>query len=137
MEETKQHRIPLRVQSGKIIEATLERKENDRSCWIRLTAEGIDEVSTASDYFESFADVRRRLVKKGIFPLCYGASRDIWPSGMARDMGQGLRGYRLVIGQQAKEMRGIFETGEGIDPATPEEQKEFSAKWIESLKSKA
>ena len=134
MEETIHHKIPLRLEDGSVIEATLERKPQDKSCRILLEAEGIKETSTSTDYFASFADVRKNLAKKKVFPLCYGASRNVWPSAMARDMGQGLRAYKLELGKHSEEMVHIFDTGDDIDPVTPEEQKEFSYKWFHTPK---
>ena len=57
----------------------------------RLRCEYRDKVieSSATDFFQALCDVRSLLAKDGLIPLCYGASLNVYPSGMARDMGQG------------------------------------------------
>jgi len=125
--------ILLRRTDGATVPALLARRENDPTCWLRLVGEGVEESSTGPDYFESFVPIRRRLAKRGIFPLCYAASRDVWPSAMARDMGQGLAAYKLRMGRPGEELVRIFDTGPDVDPVTPEEQKAFSLAWFASL----
>ena len=127
-----QKEIFLRMADGAITPAIITRKEKDPACWLHLVGDGINESSTSTDYFESFTIIRRRLAKRGIFPLCYAASRNVWPSGMARDMAQGLAAYKLRMGSPAHEMVGIFERGTDVDPVTPEEQKAFSEVWFKS-----
>jgi hypothetical protein len=62
----------------------------------RLRCEYRDKVveSTATDFFQALCDVRSLLAQDGLIPLCYGASLNVYLSGMARDMGQGLRSRR-------------------------------------------
>jgi hypothetical protein len=117
-----------------ILPAIVSRKEKDPSCWLQLAADGINESSTGMDYFESVTIIRRRLAKRGIFPLCYAASRNVWPSGMARDMAEGLAAYKLKMGSPGEERVHIFDQGPDVDPVTPEEQKAFSEVWLKSLK---
>jgi hypothetical protein len=45
---------------------------------------------TAQDVFECLTQLRVELAKYGYKPLCAGARLDVYPSGMARDMGSGL-----------------------------------------------
>jgi hypothetical protein len=137
MNEKITYSIHLRLKDGSVIEGTLTSHSEASSCWLNLTAEGINESASGSDYFASFSKIRRRLAGQSIFPLCYGASKDIWPSGMARDMGQGLKAYRLVLGQPARELFEIFEAGEDINPVHPDEQEAFAKKWFESLKGES
>ena len=125
--------IILKLSDGRKLKASLVYRERDATCWLQLTAEGITEESTNTDYFKSFTDIRRRLAKNGIFPICYGASRKVWPSGMARDMGQGLKAYKLELGIKGGEMVGIFETGSDVEPVTPEEQQAFEGEWFRSM----
>ena len=134
MSENISCKIPLRLEDGSVIESVLIRRSRDSSCWINLAAEGINESASGTDYFASFAHIKKRLAGRSIFPLCYGASRDIWPSGMARDMGQGLKAYRLIPGEPARQLFNIFDSGEDIDPVDPDEQEAFAREWFESLK---
>ena len=129
-----QKEIFLRMADGAIIPAILARKEKDPTCWLQLVGDGINESSTSTDYFESFTIIRRRLAKRRIFPLCYAVSRNVWPSGMARDMAEGLAAYKLKMGSPGEEMVHIFDQGPDVDPVTPEEQKAFSEAWLKSLK---
>jgi hypothetical protein len=130
----KEYHISIRLADGSTIPATIQREDQDSTCQLLLNAEGIDEVSTSTDYFESFTNIRTRLAQRQILPLCYAASINIWPSGMARDMGQGLKAYKLKLGSRPQEMVDIFSTGPDMEPVTPEEQKAFATSWIESLK---
>lgn len=120
--------IQLRLRDGTTIPATIQRNVHDETCWLHIIADGIDETSTSTDYFESFASIRRKLVQEGIFPLCYASSRNIWPSGMMRDWG-GLKAYKLEIGVSGGELVDIFSAGPDIDLVTPEEQKAFAWEW--------
>ena len=119
---------------GSIVGATLMHRENDSTCWLHLVGVGIDETATSTDYFESFVNIRRELAKRNFYPLCYASSRNVWPSGMARDMGQGLAAYKLTIGSPAVDLVNIFDSGPDIDPVTPEVQQAFSKVWAKSLK---
>lgn len=137
MNELIRHNIPLKLKDGTLLDGAIERRAQDQSCWISLSSEGILESATGTDYFESFCEIRRKLIQDGMYPLCYGASRNVWPSGMARDMGQGLRAYQLTIGQPGsrENLVGIFESGSDIDPVSPDDQKAFAMQWIASLQS--
>jgi hypothetical protein len=126
--------INVRMPDGSTTSATVMRKDNDSNCWLHLVGDGIDETSTSTDYFESFVGIRKKLAKRNILPLCYASSRNVWPSGMARDMAQGLAAYKMKMGIHAEELVSIFESGPDIDPVTPEEQKAFSLAWFKSLK---
>lgn len=126
--------LDIRMADGSTLAATVRFKESDRDCWLQLVAAGIDEAATGTDYFESFATIRRRLAKRNLLPQCYGASRNVWPSGMARDMGQGLAAYKLAMGRPAEERVHIFASGPDIDPVGPEEQHAFALAWSRSLK---
>src|ERR1700752_894126 len=77
------------------------RNDND-SCHITFQFRGRSLDAEASDYFEAFCQIRRQLEKDGLIPFCYGASLNVYPSGMARDMGLGLKAYKLTIGQHAR-----------------------------------
>jgi len=128
-------KITIRLPDGSTIPAIIQRKHHDQSCWLRLrSTSDIDEESTSTDYFEAFAEIRGRLAKRNIFPLCYGASRNIWPSAVGRGMGQGLKAYKLQgFGIPAKEIVNIFSTGPDIEPVPPEEQRIFAKEWLNSL----
>jgi hypothetical protein len=52
-----------------------------RECTIQLRAEGFDIHSAAYDFFEAFCGIRDQLSVHDFYPLCYGASRCVYPSG--------------------------------------------------------
>jgi hypothetical protein len=81
----------------------------------------------ASDYFEAMCEIRKMLESDGWRPHCYGASRNVYPSGMSRDMGRGLQAYKLELGQKGKtaNLVGIFATGEDVVPSCVEQQLKF------------
>jgi hypothetical protein len=124
----------LRLIDGSTRQATVTRKDSDPDCWLQVSCVGIKESSTGSSYFEALSIIRERLAEHHIFPLCYGASRNVWPSGMACDFTQALVAYRLEMGLPGEVRVNIFESGPDVDPVTPKEQKAFYRKWLKSLK---
>jgi len=67
------------------------------------------------------------LAKDRLIPFCYGASLHVYPSGMARDMGGGLKAYKLVVGRHAKidDLVEIFAKGLDVIPASVAAQEQF------------
>jgi hypothetical protein len=53
---------------------------------------------------------------------------------MARDMGRGLRAYKLTMGKHAQieELAEIFEAGPDVIPAYVSKQREFFEQWLNS-----
>ena len=68
-------------------------------------------------------------------PHCNGASLDVFPSGMARSMGGGLRAYRLTLGKQAlrEDLVDIFELDDVFVPSSVESQDAHFDVWLGSL----
>ena len=93
--------------------------------------------SVASDYFEALCDVRTRLSEDGLIPFCYGASLNVYPSGMAREMGRGLKAYKLTMGEQAKtsDLVEIFGEGPDVIPASVTAQEQFFREWLSKPRS--
>lgn len=133
--DTEEYQIVLRGFSGELTDAvvTLVQEEDD-SARLELSFGEIHLSAVAPDFFDAFAQVRRRLWERKILPLCYGASRNVFPSTMSRDMGGGVKAYRLTLGQHAKreDLVFLFDTGPDIEPVTPEEQEEFYERWVAS-----
>jgi hypothetical protein len=99
---------------------------------IELRADEFDLHSAAWDFFEAFCGIRDQLATKGFFPLCYGASRYVYPSGLCRDWSAGLIAYRMEMGRVVRkgdEVK-IFDTGQDVEVATVAEQKAFWRKWL-------
>jgi hypothetical protein len=90
-------------------------------------------IGSALDYFEAMCQIRNTLEADGWRPLCYGSSRNVYPSGMARDMGRGLKASKMELGRQATDCVSIFDYGPDVQPSTVEEQKQFWQEWLRSI----
>ncbi len=105
----------------------------------RLRCEYLDKTAegTATDFFQALCDVRCLLAKDVLIPFCYGASLNVYPSGMARNMGQGLKAYKLAAGRHAKtdKLVGIFAHGPDVIPASVAAQEQFYRDWLTSPRS--
>jgi hypothetical protein len=88
----------------------------------------------ATDYFEALCKIRTQLESERLIPFCYGASLNVFPSGMSRDMSAGMTAYRLTLGK--KPSRGdlvrIFDEGADVMPASVTLQKEHFDDWLKS-----
>jgi len=110
--------------------------EVGRSCRLVCTVRGETHSAEEADFFEALRTIRRRALEPlGLIPFCYGASLKVWPSGMARDMGQGLKAYKIESGVQASELVGIFDSGADVIPAKVDSQESYARDWIASLRS--
>jgi len=109
---------------------------NEGQCRVVFKFRDSEIEASGSDYFEAFSLVRLKLEKLGLIPFCYGASLNVFPSGMCRDMGSGLSAYRLSLGKtpQRTDLVRIFESGQDVVPASVENQKAFYAQWIQNIK---
>ena len=87
------------------------------------------------DYFEALCRIREELESEGLRPLCHGASQNVYPSGMSRQMGGGWRAYKLTLGQVGRvaDLVDIFTTNPDVVPVSVAEQREFYSRWLESL----
>lgn len=92
-------------------------------------------AGTSTDYFDAFCLARIELWRLQMIPYCYGASLQVYPSGMCRDMGSGLKAYKLTMGRKPEraDLVDIFGFGHDIIPASVERQREFYADWVKSL----
>jgi len=95
------------------------------------------ELSTQEhDYFAAFCAIREQLEEEGLIPFCYGASLNVYPSGMCRDMGSGMVAYKTEVGQRASRdnLVKIFEQGHDVIPSSVSQQKEHFEQWLQSIK---
>ena len=137
----------LAVESGTRIPATLdceakywnEDKFSRRACRINLNFRDCQLDATDRDFFEALCRLREQLAKLGLVPFCYGASRNVFPSGMMRDMANGLTAYRMEMGRRGKRTDAvrIFDSGADVDPVSVEMQKQFFDQWLQSFRSAA
>ncbi|HEX8310775.1 MAG TPA: hypothetical protein VF614_05615 [Chthoniobacteraceae bacterium] len=116
--------------------ATLTTEPRDGRCHITFRYRDRIIEASATDYFEAFSQIRLQLEPERLIPLCYGASLNVFPSGMARDMGSGLSAYRLTIGRRASrdDLVRIFDSGLDVVPASVVNQKQHYDDWIQSPK---
>jgi len=106
------------------------------SCRLTCIVRGEMHHSEASDFFEAFSRLRRRVLEpRGLIPFCHGASLKVWPSAMSRDMGRGLKAYRIEHGAPASELVGIFDEGPDIIPSSVAHQENFAREWVASLRA--
>ena len=100
----------------------------------RYRGKAIDAES--SDFFEALCLIRQQLEPEGLIPFCYGASLNVYPSGMARNMGGGLKAYRLTKGEPARmiDLVEIFQSGSDVIPAFVGTQIAFFDEWVASLR---
>ncbi len=102
---------------------------------LTLQYPGGDITCQAPDYFEALCEIRNRLEAEGWRPVCYGSSRNVYPSGMCRGMGLGLKAYKMQLGRRAllADLVKIFDAGPDVEPSSVEEQKRFQQEWLRSL----
>lgn len=117
--------------------ATLTTEDRDEVCHIAFRYRDRIIEASADDYFDAFCLIRLKVEPERLIPFCYGASLNVFPSGMSRSMGSGLKAYRLAAGRQAlsKDLVGIFDSGPDVVPASVANQKQHFNDWMQSLKA--
>jgi hypothetical protein len=128
-----QHRVHL-VGGNDDEAAVFTLFDEDDLCRLRCEYRDRAVESTATDFFQALCDIRSLLAKDGLIPFCYGASLNVYPSGMARDMGQGLRAYKMAVGRHARKEDLVYIFAEGADvvPASVSAQEQFWHDWLAS-----
>jgi hypothetical protein len=126
-----QHEILL-IGAGDDERAVLTEHDLDDVCKLTCTYRGKSIEAEATDFFEALCLIRRQLEPEGLMPFCYGASLNVFPSGMARDMGRGLKAYRMTKGAHARmtDLVEIFEAGPDVVPASVDAQEAFWREWL-------
>lgn len=91
----------------------------------------------APDFFAALQAVRLQLEGERLIPFCYGASLNVYPSGMARDMGRGLKAYTTTLGQAARraDLVDIFAESPDVVPSLVAAQDSFWKDWLASDKA--
>ena len=92
-------------------------------------------VFAQDDYFEAFLAVRHHLEDDGCELLCKGCAVDVWPSGMSRDMGGGIKAYQMRRGEPASSssLVDIFEPDSKIQYSRVSTQEKYFQEWLKSL----
>ncbi|CAN7616873.1 hypothetical protein [Polaromonas sp. LjRoot131] len=114
--------------------ATLLEEEAGDSCGLKLTWRGREATASADDFFKALCAIRLQLEAEGLLLFCYGASLNVYPSGMARSMASGRVAYRMQAGKHAKmaDLVDIFSEGPDVIPATVAQQREYFNDWVSS-----
>ncbi len=88
----------------------------ERTSWVvEIVSAGFGKAEAqADDAFEALCLIREELEPFGWRIGVAGAQADVWPSGMARDQGGGLRAYRMT----PERVGDLVDTFEPVDPAT-------------------
>jgi hypothetical protein len=129
--------IILRSQSGEEISAVVQYGPEGDLCHLFVRYQDREFRGAASDYFDALAEVRQQLAPSGLTPICYGASRNVFPSGMAREMGAGLSAYKLTVGDRPSQddLVNILATGPDVQPTTVAEQRAYFESWLASVET--
>lgn len=115
--------------------ALFTEEEAGDACKLTCAYRGRSLEAVADDFFDALANIRRQLEPEGLIPFCYGSSLNVFPSPMARQMGGGVKAYRLKTGQPAKtsDLVSIFDAGPDVIPAFVAPQEQFYREWLASL----
>jgi hypothetical protein len=129
------HRVHL-IGSKNDEVATLTTEDCGEDCHLSFCFRDRIIGASAADYFEAFSQIRMQLEPERLIPFCYGASLNVFPSGLSRKTGSGLSAYRLILGRQAlaKDLVSIFDSGHDVMPASVADQKQYFNDWLQSLK---
>ena len=128
--------VPLCAAGASVRDAQLSYHEREDDQYEVIVTFGPDRyVGVADDFFDALLSVRAELEAKGLLIAVLGASREVWPSAMSRQMGGGLRAYRMVMGKQAltRDLVDIFEASSDVVPVTIRDQMAFRDAWFDSL----
>jgi hypothetical protein len=90
----------------------------------------------ADDAFEALCIVREQLEPHGWRIGVVGAQLDVWPSGMARDQGGGLRAYRMTL-EGAQDLVYTFEPVDPVTVTTVVEQRAEADRLFEEFRRRA
>jgi hypothetical protein len=96
---------------------------------------GEERYFDAPDFYECLRAFRRVVEPEGFRVLCQGSRPNVWPSGMARQMGRALKSYVHTLGQPAftKDLVRTFDPVKDIaSVGTVEEQDEFMGRHRDS-----
>jgi hypothetical protein len=138
MKKKKIENVKIQCKNGSIIDGIISysRQQTTPYKWkIEFTSSIIDRMEfTSEDMFECLTKLRQKLVKYNCLLLCNGARLDVYPSGMCRDMGDGLVAHISKPGKSVNEedLVYIFDYAEPELIASVEEQYNFHASHINS-----
>ena len=126
--------IKARHANGDVEECSIQIVRDSQYKLIFSGAGFQEQKFSSSDQFGALMLLRLELEKINVQLLCNGARRDVFPSGMGRDMGGG-NGYLMKLGCRASsaDLVGIFEYSDDPSLGSVAEQLAFRKEWRESL----
>src|SRR5882724_545410 len=130
--------IKVRLKDESIEECSVE-IVNDPDWELIFSGLGVNgRKFSGRDLFDSLIALRLFLEGISAKPLCAGARRDVFPSGMSRDMGGGRKAYITRLGTPVvgADLLDIFDYANAESVGTVAEQQDFHDKWIEALRSR-
>jgi hypothetical protein len=86
--------------------------------------------ASGRDFFDALQQLRLQLEPLGWYPLCNGARIDCYPSGMARDMGEGRAVYVLSQTLDKLPLVPTFEPADREKVGTVVEQDANFERWF-------
>lgn len=107
--------------------------ETSRQWNMVFTSPVMERIETTNwNLFACLTDLRRELARNSHRPLCNGARRDMYLSGMCGEMGEGRVGYIIKLGEplELENLVCILDYAEPNLVVSIEEQEEFSEKWL-------
>lgn len=121
--------------AGTVFPAEVVISEADDEFGVRIRWLDRELSATEDDAFSALCAVRQKLSELGLMPRCYGACRNLVVSGMAAQMGGGMRGYLVRLGQQSRmsDLVDIFDAGPDMDLVSAPGQQEFTRAWHRPL----
>ena len=113
----------------------VDEDEDTDQCRLTFQFPGGEVTVKALDYFKAMCQIRTELETKGWRPVCFGSAQNVYPSNMARDMGRGLKAYKMELGRRATtaDLVRIIDTAPHLQPVSVEEQRQFYEQWLQSL----
>jgi hypothetical protein len=130
-----EYRIDL-VGGAKDEFGTLSTRVEEHKCLVEFRYRGQSLKAEAFDCFEAFCQIRLVLEQEHLLPFCYGASLDVYPSGMSRSMGAGMKAYRMKMQRHVEpsDLVNIFSTGPDVVSASVSRQFEYFEEWLRTPK---
>lgn len=110
--------------------------ENDIAVQLSLDVDGEIFMATSErGFFFALQKLRKQLEAEGKLLAIMGSCRNVYPSPMMSDMGDGIFAYRLTPKRQAlrKDVVNIFDPCERNQISTVAEQDAFYTNWLKSL----
>jgi hypothetical protein len=103
------------------------------ACALPISGEQV--CGQASDCFAALQTVRRIAEDRNWMICCKGARRNVWPSGMSRSMGGGIKAYTLEMGRQATldSLVNIFDADAPELYSSVADQEVYANAWFKSL----